>query len=116
MIGIMNKGSENQPEPPRPPRLEVLAARIRFLAERTELVLFSEHAQERMIERDITDLDVYRVLRMGMIKGGVRAGRNPGEWVCKMAWRLRGSRDIGVAVVVICEKRLWINTVEWEDR
>jgi hypothetical protein len=86
------------------------------MAEQTELITFSEHAQDRMFERDISDLDVYRVLSRGAIKGPIRAGRKPREWVCKVAWRLRGSRDIGVVVVVIREERLWINTVEWEDR
>jgi hypothetical protein len=116
MIGFMSRGSESQRDLSQPPRPEVLLAKIKFLAEQTEMVVFSEHAQERMLERDISDLDVYRVLDKGAIKGGIRAGRKPGEWICKVAWRLRGSRDVGVVVVVIREKRLWINTVEWEDR
>ena len=38
-----------------------------------------------------------------------------GEWGCKVTYRIRGSRDIGVVTIVICEKTLWIKTVEWED-
>ena len=97
------------------PRPEVLIAQIRFLSETTELVIFSDHAQERMDERGISDLDVYEVLKKGMIKSGINPGKRSNEWACKITYNVRGSREIGTAVVVMNDQKLWITTVEWED-
>jgi len=89
---------------------------IRFLAAHTERVIFADHAQERMEERGMTDADGYAVLRLGELKGRVSAGVNPGEWKCKVVAKLRGSRLIGVAVIVIMNEHLFVKTVEWEDQ
>jgi hypothetical protein len=101
---------------PKPPRPEKLLAIIRFLVEHTEKVIFSEHAEERMDERGITTTDVYRTLERGSITGPIRPGKLSKEWVCKVTYRVRGSRDVGVVTVVIGAEALWINTVEWEDK
>ncbi len=69
-----------------------------------------------MEERGIDRLDVIRVLKFGEIKGEVEPGRSAGEWKCKMAHRPKGSREIGVATVVLNSERLFLKTVEWEDR
>ena len=89
---------------------------IRFLAKATDRVIFSDHVEERMEERGISDLDVFRVLERGYLKGDIRPGINVGEWVCKVAYKLRGSRELGVITVVVQSEHLWLNTVEWEDR
>ena len=102
--------------PPKAPRPEKLLAIIQFLAPHSEKVVFSEHAQERMGERGISDVDVYRILQRGSIKGPITPGKNKEEWCCKVTYRLRGSRDVGVATIVIQAKSLWIKTVEWEDK
>jgi hypothetical protein len=129
MIGVM--ADEN--DPPKPalhvevwkptlppavyaPRPEKLLAIIRFLAPHSERVIFSRHARERMEEREITDLDAIRALRLGHIKGEIRPGKKVGEWVCKVAYQIRGARQIGVVTIVIQSQTLWINTVEWEDK
>jgi hypothetical protein len=78
--------------------------------------VFSNHIQERMLERDISATDVFRVLQRGYVKGSIRSGRHESEWVCKVAHRLRGSREAGVITVVIGSRSLWLKTVEWEDR
>jgi hypothetical protein len=97
------------------PRPEKLLAIIQMVAVHSERVVFSEHAEERMVERGISDIDVYRALQRGSITGPIRPGKNKGEWGCKVSYRIRGSRDIGVVTIVICEKTLWVKTVEWED-
>ena len=68
-----------------------------------------------MDERGITTLDVLRVLRTGDIVGKIEAGKNLGEWKCKVVERRKRAREIGVATVVINATRLMIKTVEWED-
>ena len=108
--------SAPQPKRPDPPRPEKLLSIIQFLAPHTEKVIITTHAQERMAERDISDLDVYRVLQRGYIKGKIRSGLKEGEWACKVAYKIRGSREIGVATVVIQTDALLVSTVEWEDK
>lgn len=89
--------------------------RIKKLAETTGLIRWSVHALERMIEREIFDVDVLRVLRFGTINGNPEpTGRN-GEWKCKMVRNVRGSREIGVVLVIFKTDGLFIKTVEWED-
>jgi hypothetical protein len=88
---------------------------IRMLAETSDAITFGLHALERMDERDISDIDVLRVLRRGRIKGSIRAGRRDGEWIVKIVDRIRGSREAGVVTAVIGVSKLFIITVEWED-
>src|SRR5262245_24866843 len=98
------------------PKPAELAGTIRRIAQTSGLVGFGDHALERMEERGITRLDGLRVLRNGDIRGSIEAGRSKGEWKCKMVLKLKGSREIGVATVVISNKRLFVKTVEWEDQ
>lgn len=104
--------SRNAWQPPRP---EKLLAIIKFLAETTNLVVFTDHASERMVERGIVALDVYRVLRSGQIRGPISKGKRDGEIHCKVAYQIRGSREVGVVVVVVRDQQLVILTAEWED-
>jgi hypothetical protein len=92
-----------------------LADTIHKLAENTAVVFFSDHAVERMEEREITRLDALRVLRTGRILGDIEPGKKPAEWKCKVVARLKGSREIGVVTLCISERRLLVKTVEWED-
>ena len=56
------------------------------------------------------------VLRLGTIDGPVQAGNRPGEWQCLVVAKVApGSRDVGVATVVVQQQRLIIKTVEWID-
>jgi len=93
-----------------------LIAVIRFLAEDSANLIFSEHAQERMEERGISDEEVSMVLRLGEISGRIAAGNAEGEWRCKVVAKPRGSRQMGVVTIMMLEQRLFIATVEWEDR
>lgn len=114
MIGNMtkapNKVAQFKPHPAS------LINQIRQSARDSNNVAFSDHALDRMEERDITILDALRVLRMGDIVGEIEMGRGAGEWKCKVVAKRKGSRDIGVATVVHRSGRLFVKTVEWEDQ
>ncbi len=97
---------------PKPGELEKT---IRMLAGREVSPAFGDHALDRMEERGITNLDVLRILRSGMIWGGIEPGKAVGEWKCKVVAKLRGNRDAGVVAVVINRAKLFVKTVEWED-
>ncbi|MCH9694283.1 MAG: DUF4258 domain-containing protein [Gammaproteobacteria bacterium] len=97
------------------PRVGDLEQTIHGLAEKSENVSWSIHALERMVERDITDLQILRVLRTGMIESEIEAGKNPGEWKCKMVAEIRGRREVGVVTICNNGQRLYVKTVEWED-
>jgi len=98
---------------PDPGKLREIA---RFIAtENTQNVFFTDHALERMEDRDIPDVTVYRVLRNGHIKGDPEPGKNEGEWIIKICDAVRGRREVGVVTIVVNDKKLVITTVEWED-
>lgn len=94
----------------------VLASIIRHLAHQSGTIGWSDHVVERMELRGISRLDVIRVLQCGDIKGRVEPGANEGECKVKMAFRPKGSREIGVVTIVMRQQRLFLKTVEWEDR
>ena len=98
------------------PTPQKLLAIIRRLANDSANVAIGYHALDRMEERGITTLDILRVLRAGDVIGKIEAGKNLGEWKCKVVERRKRARDIGVATVVMKDSRLFIKTVEWEDK
>lgn len=97
------------------PRPDELLDRIQQLAKQSKNVAFSMHAEERMDERGITDLDALRVLRSGSISGPVEPGAYEGEWKCKIVAPVKGRREVGVVTLLVKNKRLRVKTVEWED-
>ena len=99
-----------------PMRLTAAVAekRIREIAEKSENVIFGNHARERMKEREIFDVDVLRVLRQGHIEEAPElTERN--EWKCKSTLKIRGTRTAGVVTIILHNGKLFIKTVEWED-
>jgi hypothetical protein len=96
-------------------RPEPIRDLVRRLAADSENVKWSTHAQERMVERGITDKTVMDVLRLGEPKGEIEAGANPGEWKVKMVRTVKGRREVGVVVLTVRSEHLLIKTVEWED-
>lgn len=92
-----------------------LMAKIRKLAEQSERVFFSPHAREQMAKRGITDAEVIRALRTGEIDGLPWHEPEIGGRACKVVFRPRGSRGIGVVTVVLEAEELLLKTVEWED-
>ena len=90
--------------------------RIRELATETKYIYFSDHAEERMWERDISAMEVFEVLRLGSIDGVPWLEPDSGEQGCKVVLRKRGSRAIGVVTIILRkEEGLFVKTVEWED-
>ena len=89
---------------------------IRRLSEKSHNVRFTEHAQERMEERDITLFDIQNILKKGDIKGNpTKCPKTKNGWICKIVRHARGNRDIGVITVIVNMEHLRIVTVEWED-
>jgi hypothetical protein len=89
----------------------VALKRIREAANTPGGVVFGNHARERMLEREIDDVDVLRVLRSGDIVGEPEPAE-PGEWKCKVTNPIKGARDVGVVAIILRSKRLFVKTVE----
>ena len=97
------------------PRPDEMLARIQHLAKESRNVAFSSHAEMRMEERGITDLDALRVLRSGSISGQIVPGAYEGEWKCKIVAPIKGRREAGVVTLLIRNRKLRVKTLEWED-
>ena len=105
-----------QPSQPQPqPRPEVVRDAVRSLVQDTANIQWRKHALERMVKRDITDQMALDVMRKGYMKGGVEAGKDPDEWVIKLAEQMKSGREVGVVVSVVGWAKLRVITVEWED-
>lgn len=77
-------------------------------------MILSDHALDRMHERGISDMEVYRLLRSGhVMEVPKRTERN--EWKCKIIKRIRGDRDAGAVTIILDDTMLFVLTVEWED-
>ncbi|RIY03485.1 DUF4258 domain-containing protein [Aureimonas flava] len=97
------------------PKPHVVAQRVRQLAANSENVRWSQHALDRMAERDITIRQALYVLREGDVVGPIELGKYPGELKAKFIRNMRGRRDVGVVVLLVKNGRLNVKTVEWED-
>lgn len=92
----------------------VAQKRIREIAQVTENVILGTHARQRMNEREIFDVDVFRVLRNGFVDDAPElTDRN--EWKCKISLKIRGGRTAGIITIILHEGRLFVKTVEWEN-
>ncbi len=88
--------------------------RIREIAQKTENVILGTHARERMSEREILDIDVFRVLREGYVDDAPElTERN--EWKCKIALKIKGGRTAGIVIIILHNGKLFVKTVEWEN-
>lgn len=94
--------------------IKIAEETIRRRAAVTSNVIFSTHAKERMEERDISSVDVYRILRGGIIMEDPACAR-AGEWKVKVSMRLRGSRDASVVTIILKGEQLLVKTVHWDD-
>jgi len=97
------------------PRPEVVRDLVHNLAQNTSNIQWRRHAQERMVERDITDEMALEILRQGYVKGEITPGEQPDELKVKMVRHIKGRREVGVVVVVVKSLTLRVITVEWED-
>jgi len=92
-----------------------MMAQVRRIAEDSSKVFFSPHALEQMAKRGITDAEVIRALKLGEIDGVPWLEPKMGGRACKVVFRPRGSRAMGVITVVLEIEELALKTVEWED-
>ncbi|MFC5372917.1 DUF4258 domain-containing protein [Brevundimonas faecalis] len=93
-----------------------LMARIRLIAKDTGKVFLTDHAVDRIRERGISDVVVFKVLRIGEIRGAPWFEED-GSKACKVVLTPRGDRTVGVVTILIDEAdELVVKTVEWEDR
>ncbi len=89
---------------------------VRQLAQRDRNIIFSEHATERMLERDITDKEVRKVLRTGYVEEPPVPGSGKNEWKCEVVQQQDNSnREIGVITIIIEEQKLFIKTIMFKD-
>lgn len=87
---------------------------IAQLAEDSSRILYTNHAEERMEERDVSMQDIERILKNGFCaEPPVRD--NKGQWKCKLIRHHSGNRDVGVVTIILKRQELLIITVEWED-
>lgn len=103
--------------PHQPPKEHQLMQVIRFLMAEGKTTILN-HAQERFDERDLYMGDVINVVKTGNIRGKIRPGDNPQEWICKVVCQPRypeNTREVGVVIIVVSTTGLLIQTVEWED-
>lgn len=92
-----------------------LAALIREIARDTAKVFLTDHAKDRMWERGIEDIEIYRALRQGHVQGQAWI-EEEGDKACKVVLSRRGDRTVGVITIIVePEGELVIKTVEWED-
>ena len=87
---------------------------IRRRAASSSNVIIGDHARDRMCERGISDIEVYRILKCGDVEGEPEKTEQ-GEWKVKVCMRLKGNRDAGVVTIILVDERLFVMTVEWED-
>jgi hypothetical protein len=114
LIGVMPEARTPRTAEFRP-RPETIREMVTRLALDTKNIAWSVHAFERMHERGITDHVAVEVLRKGWPKGPIEPGDKPGEWKVKMVREVRGRREVGVVVITISDRRLFVKTAEWED-
>jgi hypothetical protein len=115
-VAFMPNGSdEREMAVPMPPRPEVLRNAIKALAQDTANINWRKHAQDRMVEREITDLMALEVMRKGYVKGVVEPGEDADEWKVKLVMEMRGRREVGVVASVVGGTKVRVITVEWED-
>jgi hypothetical protein len=87
---------------------------VRERSASTRNVVFTRHADERALQRDIVRSDVYRILR----EGGVgKAPRRSGDgWEVHVEMRMPGGRSAAVVTVLVRDDSLvTVLTVMWLD-
>jgi Domain of unknown function (DUF4258) len=95
----------------RPERAQAL---VRSIVVDTGKVIIGEHAKLRMQEREISDIEVYRILQTGYVMEEPSQTERK-EWKCKVVKKLKGNREAGVVTIILHSRMLFAQTVEWED-
>jgi hypothetical protein len=87
---------------------------VRAIAQDSARVLITDHAADRMEERDIAVRDLFAILRTGHVLASPSLTPE-GQWKCKVVKRLRDNRDAGAVTIIAGPSKLVVVTVEWED-
>jgi hypothetical protein len=95
----------------RPERAQAL---VRSIAADTSKVIVGDHAKRRMEEREISDLELYRILQSGHVMEEPSQTEYR-EWKCKVVKTVKGNREAGVVTIILRSRMLFVQTVEWED-
>jgi len=78
-------------------------------------IILTDHAKERMEERDFSISDLLYVLRDGYVDEEPLIDQDKGSYVCKITHKLNSVRHAGVITAIIDKnKKLLIITMEWE--
>jgi len=89
--------------------------RRRITDENTANVIFTDHAWDRVSERDITREDVFKVLRTGHCNEEPFQNEKK-NWQVTIVKRMSGRREVGVVTIILDnDEKLVIRTVEWMD-
>jgi hypothetical protein len=88
---------------------------IRDRAADSANVVLTDHAQERMIERDITAPEVFRILRDGTVHERPVL-TEAGDWKAAVEMWIPGGGDVAVVAVIRKGSRLVVVTVMWRDQ
>ena len=95
----------------RPDRAERI---VHEIAMDTKNVIIGNHALIRLAEREISDIELYRLLQTGHVtEEPTRTKRK--EWKCKVVKQLKGNREAGAITIILHNGKLFVKTVEWED-
>ena len=79
---------------------------------------YTDHAEEKMAERDISVADIFRVLETGQIYDDPREGTKPGYCKYKICGKTANTRSRQICVVVIPDPHksaIKVITVMWRD-
>lgn len=76
-----------------------LQKRIRSLAQDSSNVLFTEHVQDRMLHRGVSDFEVLDCLRVGLIQRPPTLDSKTGDLKCRME-SFGSSRNLSVIVAL----------------
>lgn len=95
----------------RPERAQAL---VRAIAVDTSKVIIGDHAKQRMEEREISDIELYRILQSGHVMEEPSQTEYK-EWKCKVVKTVKGNREAGVVTIILKNRMLFVQTVEWED-
>lgn len=81
----------------------------------TAKVIIVGHPKARAKEREILTVDIYRILREGMVVD--MPTKVEGGWEAVICRRIRGTRDAGAATILLREdETVIVKTVMWIDR
>ena len=87
---------------------------IRERCRRTENIVFSNHAFDRVAQRSILREDVYTIIESGHVEG--QPVFEKGAWKVIVTKRMPGTREAGAVTLIVSDDDfVFVKTVEWMD-